>query len=366
MPLDASSERAGDGLRIVVVGATGNLGTSVVRALADDPRITSILGIARRVPVWEPPKTTWAAADVGQEDAQHDLTELFRGADAVIHLAWLFQPTHRPVITWHTNVLGSLRVFRAAAEADVPALIYSSSVGAYSPGPKDRTVAESWPTHGWPEAAYCREKSYLERFLDGYEREHPGMRVVRMRPGFLFKTESAAEQRRLFAGPLLPHRLVRPGVVPFVPDLPGLRFQALHTDDAAEAFRLAATGSARGAFNLAADPVVDAGVLAGLLNARVVRMPLRPLRTALATSWYSHLLPASPQLFDAVLRLPLMDAARSRQELGWSPRWRADEALGAFLTGLRRGAGMNTPPLAPRLPGGGRMRELLTGVGQRP
>ncbi|HEV7628206.1 MAG TPA: NAD-dependent epimerase/dehydratase family protein [Streptomyces sp.] len=362
MPADASAEGTGDGLRIVVVGATGNLGTSVVQALADDPRVASILGIARRLPGWAPEKTTWSGADVGDEEG---LVQLFRGADAVIHLAWLFQPTHRPVTTWRTNVLGSLNVFRAVAEAGVPALVHASSVGAYSPGSKDLLVDESWPTHGWPEAAYCREKSYLERALDGYEREHPEIRVVRMRPGFLFKQEAATEQRRLFAGPFVPRRLVRPGLLPFVPEMPGLRFQALHTDDAAEAFRLAATGSVRGAFNLASDPVIDPEVLAGLLDARVVRLPLRPVRAALSAGWHSHLLPASPQLFDAVLRLPLMDSDRAREELGWSPRTPADEAIGAFLVGLRKGAGMDTPTLTRRLPGG-RMRELLTGVGQRP
>lgn len=370
IPAEGTGGTSGAGLRVVVVGATGNVGTSVVRALADDPQVGSVLGIARRLPEWSPPKTTWVSADIAREDVQRDggtdgLVRLFRGADAVIHLAWLFQPTHRPARTWRTNVLGSLRVFDAVADAGVPALVHASSVGAYSPGPKDRQVDESWPTHGWPEAAYCREKAYLERALDSFEREHPDVRVVRMRPGFLFKEEAATEQRRLFAGPFLPQRLVRPGLVPLVPDLPGLRMQTLHTDDAAEAYRAAATGTARGAFNLAADPVVDAEVLAGLLGSRVVRMPLRPVRTALAASWHSHLLPASPHLFDAVLRLPLMDAGRARQELGWSPRWTADEAVAAFLKGLRNVSGMATPTLTRRLPGG-RLRELRTGVGERP
>ena len=364
MPSDTPAENTGAaGLRVVVVGATGNLGTSVVRALGDDPKVTEIVGVSRRTPTWSPPKTTWAKADIGGDA---DLAGIFRGADAVVHLAWLFQPTHRPAITWRTNVLGSLAVFRAAARAGVPALVHASSVGAYSPGPKDRAVDESWPTHGWPEAAYCVEKSYLERALDAYEQQHPQMRIVRMRPGFLFKTSSASEQRRLFAGPFVPQRLVRPGVVPIVPDLPGLRFQTLHTDDAAEAFRLAATGTAHGAYNLAAEPVVDATVLAKLLGARAVRMPTAPLRTALAAAWHAHLLPASAQLFDAVLRLPLMDVTRARQELKWSPRTTADEAVGEFLAGLREKAGEDTPPLASRLAGGGRMRELLTGVGQRP
>ncbi len=240
------------GLRVVVVGATGNVGTSVVGALSEDPEIASVLGLARRPSRLSVAKTEWACVDVG--DPQADLVRHFERADAVIHLAWLFQPTHAPVTTWRTNVEGSMRVFEAAAAAEVPALVYASSVGAYSPGPKDRFVDETWPTHGWPEAAYCREKAYLERVLDAFERRHPSVRVVRMRPGFLFKRASASEQRRLFAGPLLPQRLVRPSLIPAVPDLPGLRFQALHTDDAADAYRRAVARPVSGAFNLAADP----------------------------------------------------------------------------------------------------------------
>ncbi|MGP3947610.1 NAD-dependent epimerase/dehydratase family protein [Streptomyces sp. 7N604] len=357
-------ESGAQGLRIVIVGATGNVGTSVLQALGDDPRITSVLGLARRVPDWTPPKTTWASTDVGDEAAGAHLAGHFRGADAVIHLAWLFQPTHDPVTTWRTNVLGSVRVFEAAAQAEVPALVYASSVGAYSPGPKDRPVDESWPTHGWPEAAYTREKAYLERTLDAFESTHPSMRVVRLRPAFIFKRESASEQRRLFAGPLVPGSLVRPSLLPVVPDLPGLRFQALHAADAGEAYRLAATQQVRGAFNLAAEPEVNARLLAELLSAKVVRVPAAPVRASLAAAWRLHLVPASPNLFDAVLRLPIMDASRAREELGWQPRYTAEEALREFLSGLREGSGAPTAPLTPRARGG-RFGELATGVGRR-
>ncbi|MCJ1676442.1 NAD-dependent epimerase/dehydratase family protein [Streptomyces sp. APSN-46.1] len=333
-----------DGLRIVVVGATGNVGTSVVQACADSPAVASVLGVARRSPEWRPPKTAWLTADV--EPGGPDLVPLFSGADVVIHLAWKFQPTHSPETTWRTNVLGSLRVFEAAADAGVPALVYASSVGAYSPGPKDRAVDESWPTHGWPQAAYTREKAYLERVLDTYERDHPDLRVVRMRPGFLFKRTAAAEQRRIFAGRLLPGRLVRPGLIPAVPDLPGLTFQALHTDDAATAYLAAATLPVRGAFNLAAEPPVDADVLAGILHARRWPLPAAPARAALAAAWRLHLVPASPDLFDAVLRLPLLDCARARTDLAWQPQYTAVQAIEEFLAGLREGAGMATAPLA--------------------
>ncbi|OEJ34979.1 NAD-dependent epimerase/dehydratase family protein [Streptomyces subrutilus] len=332
------------GLRVVVTGATGNVGTSVVQACADSAAVTSVLGLARRVPRWTPAKTAWAAADI--EPDGPDLVPLFAGADAVVHLAWRFQPTHHPAQTWLTNVLGSVRVFEAAARAGVPALVHASSVGAYSPGPKDRAVDESWPTHGWPQAAYTREKAYLERVLDAFEREHPDIRVVRMRPAFLFKRTSASEQRRIFAGRLLPGRLIRPGLIPAVPDMPGMTFQALHTDDAAAAYLAAVTRPVRGPFNLAADPPLDAEVLAGILHARRFPLSSAPVRAALATAWRLHLAPASPDLFDAVLRLPLLDPSRARTELAWRPAYTAVEAVEEFLAGLREGAGMDTAPLA--------------------
>jgi nucleoside-diphosphate-sugar epimerase len=346
-------------VRVVVLGATGNVGTSLIQSLSRDPAVTSVLGVARRLPTWQVEKTQWATADV----ADDDLVPLLTGADVVVHLAWIFQPTRDPQTTWRTNVLGSVRVFRAVAQAGVPALVYASSVGAYSPGPKDRPVDESWPTHGWPAAGYSREKAYVERVLDAFELEDRDRRVVRLRPGFIFKRESAAEQRRLFAGPFLPNRLVRPGLLPVVPDLPGLRFQAMHSDDAAEAYRLAVVRPVRGAFNVAADPVLDGPQLAELLGARAVRAPTPPLRAALAAAWLLHVVPVTPQLFDAVLHLPVMDTRRAREELGWEPRHSSLDALREVMEGLREAAGMDTPPLAPRAGGRFREREITTRVG---
>jgi UDP-glucose 4-epimerase len=347
-------------MRVVVVGATGNVGTSLVQKLAAEPAVDSVLGLARRMPEWDPPKVEWAVADV----ACDELARLFRGADAVVHLAWLFQPTHDPLLTWRANAIGSIRVFRAVAEAGVPALVYASSVGAYSPGPKDQPVSETWPTDSLPTAAYGREKAYVERALDAFVCEHPAVRVVRMRPGFIFKRQSASQQRRLFAGPLVPGRLVRPGLIPVVPDIPGLVFQALHTEDAAEAYRLAVLGDASGPFNIAAAPVIDASVLAGLFGARPVRIPPGPVRAAMAAGWHLRLVPAAPALLDLVLDVPVMDTSRAESVLGWKPRHSAVDALGQFLEGLQGAEGMSTPPLDPHPPGG-RLRELVTGVGGR-
>ncbi|RCW44609.1 nucleoside-diphosphate-sugar epimerase [Halopolyspora algeriensis] len=348
------------GTRVAVLGATGNVGTSLVEALSHDPEIAEVRALSRREATWSSPKVQW----IGTDACTDDLVSRFRGLDTVVHLEWIFQPTHNPATTWRNNVHGSLRVFDAVAEAGVRNLVYASSVGAYSPGPKTRAVDEQWPTHGWPAAAYTREKAYVERCLDSFEQQHPDLRITRLRPGFIFKHESASQQRRLFAGPLLPERLAHPELLPAIPDMPGLRFQALHTADAAEAYRLAVHTPVRGAVNIAADPIIDGPQLAELFGTRTVRIPSAPVRAALAGAWTLHLVPASPQLFDAVLHLPIMDTTRARTELGWTPRYSSTEAISAFVEGLRHHGGADTPPLAPEIPGG-RVQELKTGVGER-
>jgi UDP-glucose 4-epimerase len=347
-------------MRVVVTGASGNVGTAVLERLEADDAVTEGVGVARRRPSWQPAKTRWVEADVVTDD----LVPVFRGADVVVHLAWLFQPTHEPLVTWVGNVGGATRVFDAVAEAGVPALVYSSSVGAYGPGPDEGRVDESWPTHAWPVAAYGREKSYVERLLDVFERDHPDVRVVRLRPGFIFIGRAAEEQRRLFAGPFLPEVVLRRRLLPVVPDLPGLRFQALHSRDAGEAFRLAVVRDVRGAFNVAAEPVLDAAALGELLDARVVPVPSRVARAAVAALWRLHLVPASPDLLDLVLSLPVMDTTRARDELGWSPTVDARDALAEVIDAMGGGEGGPTPPLAEDAGGPARVREVATGVGQ--
>jgi nucleoside-diphosphate-sugar epimerase len=354
-----------DAMRVVVVGATGNVGTSVLRALARDDAITSVVGIARRRPTLTFAKTTWVQADVTSDD----LVGHLRGADAVVALAWLIQPTRDEAGLWRVNVEGSIRVFEAVAGAGVSTLVYASSIGAYSPGPPkaghDVRVDESWPTDGVATSSYSRQKAYLERVLDAYEYRHPQVRVVRMRMGLVFKRDAATQIRRLFAGPLLPNRLLRSGALRLLPDIPNLRVQAVHSHDAGEAYRLALTRDVRGAFNLAADPVLDAGLVAGLLHARTVQVPAAAARPAAAASWRLRLQPLDPGWLDLGLQAPLMDSSRAREELGWIPEHSADSALLELLEGMRESAGMATAPLSPATSGRLRARELASGVGQR-
>lgn len=343
-------------MRVVITGATGNAGTSLIDALVEEDRVDSIVGIARRLPEISLPKTEWVSADVTRDD----LNEHFRGADVVVHLAWLIQPSRDLDTLRATNVEGTRRVLRSVAQSEVPNLVYASSVGAYSPGPKDTPVPESWPTEGIPTSFYSRHKAEAERMLDDFESEVPQVRVVRLRPGLIFKRESASEQRRLFAGPLLPNFLVRRQLIPAVPDTPRLVFQCVHSYDIGEAYRLAIVSDVRGAFNVAADPVIGPGELAELLGARRVRMSEKAIRAATAVSWRMRLQPTPEGWVDLAFESPIMDTSRALHELGWKPQHTSFEALTDLIDGMSSGAGLDTPPLQPGSKGALRVKELLS------
>lgn len=347
-------------MKVVVTGATGNVGTSVIEALGKAPEIESIVGLARRRPSWKPAKTSWESADI----ISSDLASSFEGADAVIHLAWAIQPSHDLAALERINVDGSRRVFDAVAEAGVPKLIYASSVGAYSPGPKDREVGEDWPTEGIESSFYSRHKARVERLLDQLEERAPSVKVVRMRPALIFKGEASSEIRRLFVGPFLPSFLVRAGLIPAIPRLPRLRFQAVHSADVGRAYALATVRDVNGAFNLAAEPPIGPEELGRILNARTFPVPVAVARRLVDLTWRLRLQPSPPGWLDMALAVPLMSSQRARDELNWGPQRTSIEALEELLEGIRRGRGKSTPPLESPGPSG-RLDELRTGVGGR-
>lgn len=368
-------------MRVVVFGATGNVGTSLLERLSARAEVDEVVGVARRLPTLTFPRTRFVAADVERDD----LAPLLEGADAAVHLAWRIQPERRSDALERTNVLGSRRVFEAVARSGTPALVYASSVGAYSPGPRaagaegggssgagtvhpppDRgpfgrdgeRVDEGYPTGGVRSCLYSRQKARVERMLDRFEREAPEVRVVRMRPGLIFKREAASGIRRLFLGPFLPRVLFAWRLLPLIPGHDRLRAQVVHSLDVGEAFaRAVVDDAARGAFNVAAEPVVRAETLARWFRAGVVRTPPGLLRAALGAGYRLRVAPVEPGWLDMARQLPIMRTDRVREVLGWSPEFGADQAVDDLLSGLAEGAHLPSPPLSPQR--GRAVRDLL-------
>jgi nucleoside-diphosphate-sugar epimerase/ferritin-like metal-binding protein YciE len=305
-------------MKVVVTGADGNVGRSVIEALAEREEVGEIVGLG------------------GMADISHPkLESSFEDADAVVHLAWAVQPTHDPQQLKRLNVEGSRRVFEAAAAAAVPKLIYSSSVVAYSPAPRDRMIDEDWPLGGAETSAHARYKATIEGYLDEFESIAPSTRVVRLRPALTCRGDAAAELCRLLAGPFIPDFLLRRGLVPAIPRLAGLCFQTIHTSDLARAYALATVRDVSGPFNLAAGPPLNAEDLAAALDLGTFPLSFSLARRLADLSWRLRLQPTPPDWLDMAMELPLVSSERAARELDWEPQVTAIEALSALFQGLR-------------------------------
>ncbi|HEX6967908.1 MAG TPA: NAD-dependent epimerase/dehydratase family protein [Micromonosporaceae bacterium] len=337
-------------MKVAVTGATGNVGTALLRRLSVEPDI-EVVGFARRTPGpgAGPPydRVEWHSIDVGAADAVERLTERFRGADAVVHLAWQNVPTYHRPHQRATNLRGSRQVCDATVQAGVGSLIYASASAAYSPGPKNRYVDESWPVLGVPVADFSIDKATVEALLDDLERREPQLRVVRLRQALVFQREAGIEFTKHFLG-RFGRFMVRRGS-PLIPLHRRLRVQVVHAEDVADAYLRVLRGDVRGAFNIAADPPLDGQALAEETYGVKLPMSLGMVRTLTAASWRLGLQPTPPTWVDIAAAIPLMDCSRAEHELGWRPNYDGRHALRDLLDGVAAGAGAPTPALRPAL-----------------
>jgi UDP-glucose 4-epimerase len=123
----------------------------------------------------------------------------------------------------------------------------------------------------------------------------------------------------------------------------------------------------RGAFNVAAGPVLDASVAAEAFHGRQVPVPESVLRGAAALSWRLRLQPVDAGWVHLGLKAPLMSCDRIVAELDWRPLVDSVRTLKELVAGLAHRAHTDSPPLSadPALPGrlGGVFRGRLPGSG---
>jgi nucleoside-diphosphate-sugar epimerase len=344
------------GKTVAVTGASGNLGTALLRRLtAPGAGVAEVRGLARRQPPDVAPYSgvRWHLADLGGPRSEEALAEFMDGADAVVHLAWALQPGRRPEDLRRVNVEGTRRVVRAAAGAGAGQFVHLSSIGAYAPGAVGQRVAEDWPTTGIPSSQYSRDKSEAERVVREVAARHQEMTLTVVRPTLVLQPEAASEIGRYFLGPLLfgAARLLPGAVARLVPlPLPPLAVSFAHADDVADALERMLDRRAPGPFNLAAEPLLDADGLARALGAMRLPVPALALRTALQAAFSAHLVPTEPGWLDIATRVPAPDTTRARRLLDWAPVHRGDEVLRDFVAALGRGEGAHGPLLQPAAP----------------
>ena len=325
------------GLTVAVTGPTGEIGISAVDALERDPAVERVIGMARRP--FDPDshgwtKTTYRQGDILDRDA---VDAVVADADVVVHLAFIVMGTREE--SQRVNVAGTRNVFEATVEARRPRrLVYTSSVAAYgyhSDNPVPLT--EETPTRGSAEHYYSEQKAACEEVLAETTGDS-SLEVFVLRPCIVAgpKATALADAMPWRELPSVVQSVVRalPVLKPPFPD-PGTPMQLVHHDDVAAAIALAATTSApAGCYNLAGDGEVSLSQVADALGARPVRVPAVTATIASGVIARLPFLPSSTEWLHATRTSVVMDIAKARSTLGWTPRYSALETLEAMAAAL--------------------------------
>jgi len=337
-------------MRIVIIGASGNVGTALLRRLRATRSGDELVGIVRRPPEPEGDYrgVEWHALDVADPDAARRLEPLFAGADAVVNLAWGFQPTRNIDYLTRVGVGGTAAVLEAAQTAGVGQLVHMSSVGVYAPGRYGVHVDETWRTTGVRTSPYSRHKVAAERLIDQHESLHgaDSIPIARMRPGFIVQRDAASGLTRYGLPAYVPARFIP--LLPLLPVDRRLCIPLVHADDVADAFARVIDHRATGPFNVAAEQPLTRDDVAEVLGARGVHVPVALLGTLVELTWRARLQPVDRGWLDMAFSLPLLDCTRAREELGWAPSRTPKEALADVLDGIAHLAHTHSAPLRRR------------------
>ncbi len=311
---------------VAVTGPTGEIGQAVVAALERSREVAHIHGMARRP--FDPAARGWKKVSYARGDVLDPsaVRELVRGADVVVHLAFMIMGGAQE--SRRVNLAGSRNVFEAVAETGVRRLVYTSSVAAYgfhreNPQP----LTEDVPARGSPEHYYSAQKAEVEallaRTLSGSRTDAYVLRpciVAGPQAPLLIDTLPYTQISSRLPGAVVSLLESMPVLRPVLPD-PGVPFQLVHHDDVASATRAAVLGRGRpGAYNLAGPGQMTIKRLAEELGWYSVPVPELALDAVAAMVARLGFLPAQAQWIAALREPTIMSTAKARRELGWRPR----------------------------------------------
>ncbi len=323
-------------LVVAVTGPTGTFGFGLMPLLEAEPRVSRIVGIARRP--FDPAAHGWSKLRYRQGDVrdQDALRQAFQGADVVVHLAFMITGNAPAETIREINVEGTLNAFRAARDAGADRFVYASSVAAYG-FHRDNPVGmtEDWPVRPADRLFYAREKAELEQLLRDEAAVTGKPALYLLRPPIVLGPHAMGAKGAL-PGPVaglgraaldLLGRLPIP-----IPSLaPGVQLQFIHEEDVGQALlRCALADGPPGAYNIAGDGVLTGADVARELGLSPVSIPGRLVHAAArvaGTVPRPGFVPPAADWVEAMSHPAIMDITKAKQELGWRPKYTGVQAL---------------------------------------
>ena len=314
--------------RVLVTGADGFLGRSLVQALAQHAGIEHLVAVdVREVPAARRlPGVAYVVQDV-RDAALADSLSLHT-VDTVVHLASIVTPGKgsNRAFEYAVDVGGTHNVIEACLAHRVAHLVVSSSGAAYGyHADNPAWLTEEHALRGNEVFAYAHHKRLVEEMLAEARAQHPALQQTVLRIGTILgehvdnQITALFEKKRLLA--------IRGSASPFVfiwdEDVTGAILHALRTRRA-------------GCFNLAGDGALGIHEIAARLGKRARVLPAGLLRVALAVGSALGVSRYGPEQLDFLRYRPVLLNTALKEQLGYVPTKTSSEAFDAFVAARAR------------------------------
>jgi UDP-glucose 4-epimerase len=299
-----------------------------MRALSNDPRFETVVGVDMRNPQAGPTRAVFVGADV-----RHSLTEILsrHRIDAVVHTAFIVRPIRDANLMKDINVNGSWMVFESCKAAGVKHLLHLSSATVYGfHAENPARLAEDHPIKTNPDFIYGMHKRQIEHTLAEHAATASLPAVTVLRPSFFIGPSCN--------NPLLDYlhnRLV------FMPSSVA-PLQFTHIDDMVEIIRLLLLNRIRGVFNVGAEGALTINEMCRKLQRRPIRAPYAVLRSLDWLAWrYRAPLAPAPAWTLQLLRHPwIVTSDRLKRETGYAFRYTTRSAFEEYAARALWGRGI--------------------------
>lgn len=304
--------------RVAVTGASGYVGTRLVRLLAARGDVEEIVALDLRPPRDPPPQVRFNRADVTEPFAEH-----FRGVDAAVHLAYAFSPALPRHVATRINLDGTRHFLAACAESGVSRAVVVSSATAYGArADNPPRLVESDPLRATPAFQYAHQKRLAEALCDQFAAEMPGVALTVCRPAIVVGAGVDNHVSRM---------LFKPKVLTIRGSDPPMQF--VHEDDLASAIVGLLDAAARGRFNVAPVDTLTFGELAATFERAPLALPAAAARLLCGLTFALRLRALNespPGALDYVRHPWVVDAGRIAREIGWQARFTTKQAVAAW------------------------------------
>jgi len=308
-------ERNGS-LRVAITGPTSEFGALLLPRLLAEPRLDQLITFGPR-PV-SGARLVHHRVDLTRWDVESELEGALSAApvDVLYHLAFLHGRTRGAAFAHELEVIGTLRTLAAAVRAGVRHVVVPSTTTVYGARAGNPVLlTEDAPLHGCPGSRFVTDRVEVERQLEAFRRDQPGVGLTVLRFAPVLGPTVDNPGTRYFRRPLVPTLL---GFDPL--------WQAVHEEDARELFLRLLDEPVSGTFNVVSEDVLPLSSMIRLAGTRPLPLP-PPVARGMLRALNSAGITATPgALLDYLHYSWVADGTRARTTLGFQPRFGAREA----------------------------------------